>query len=425
MDDRYRATPAHAPSVPEPFWQRLRAIAFYPLRGSALYTMIALTLCSLLTVVPVVGWIIGILTGLFAYKYSFDILRHTADGHMDSPEHALGTGDGTVLRLLALIILLAITVVLVAVLLGPVPGLLALVLVVFLQPGCLISLAIDGSLRRAANPATSLTLALRIGWPYLAAFGLLFVIQASALTASRWVHQWLPPFIGDLAVTMVSLWGLFAAFHLMGYLVYQYHEDLGYEPGSHYDRLPERHDPDQRLLDEAGHFVREGQADTALGILRAEVRSRLVSLPVLELYQRLLRSSGRSEELREHTRQYIGRLMAEKQGHRALALLREALDADAGFVTLQPEQGEALAERARLAGQFQLATDTLRAMIAAWPKLPAVSKWSLDAALLLAERFGRDDEARQLLEQALARCEDNEQRGKLESAMKALAVAQT
>jgi len=422
MDDRYRAHMGRATSAPEPFWQRLRAIAFYPLRGPALYSMIALTLCSLLTIVPVVGWIIAILTWLAAYKYSFDILRHTADGHMDSPEHALGTGDGTVLRLLALTILLAIAVVLVAVFAGPTAGLLALLLVVFLQPGCLISLAMDGSLRQALNPATSLTLALRIGWPYLAAFGLLFVIQASALTASSWVHQFLPPFVGDLAVTMVSLWGLFAAFHLMGYLVYQYHEDLGYEPGSHYERLPERHAPDQRLLDEAGHFVREGQADTAIEILRAEVRSRLVGLPVLELYQRLLRSSGRTKELHEHTRQYIGRLLAEKQGHRALALLREALDADSAFVPLLPEQGEELAERARLAGQFQLTTDILRAMLQAWPKSPAAAKWSLDAALLLAERFGRDDEARQLLEQALTRCEDEEQRGKLETALKALAV---
>ncbi|WP_454830274.1 tetratricopeptide repeat protein [Pseudoxanthomonas wuyuanensis] len=423
MDDRYRAHPARSPAAPEPFWQRLRTIAFYPLRGPALYSMIALTLCSLLTIVPVVGWIVGILTWLAAYKYSFDILRHTADGHMDSPEHALGTGDGTVLRLLALIILLAVAVVLVTVFAGPVAGLLALLLVVFLQPGCVISLAMDGSLRQAANPATSLTLALRIGWPYLAAFGLLFVIQASALTASRWVHQFLPPFVGDLAVTMVTLWGLFAAFHLMGYLVYQYHEELGYEPGSHYERLPERHDPDQRLLDEAGHFVREGQADTALEILRAEVRSRLVGLPVLELYQRLLRNGGRKAELHEHTRQYIARLLAEKQGQRALGLLREALDADSAFVPLLPEQGEELAERARLAGQFQLTTDTLRAMIQAWPKSPAAAKWSLDAALLLAERFGRDDEARQLLEQALARCEDEEQRGKLETALKALAVA--
>lgn len=422
MDDRYRAGPTRAPSVPEPFWQRLRAITLYPLRGPALYSMIVLTLCSLLAMVPMVGWIIGIITWLAAYKYSFEILRHTADGHMDSPEHTLGTGDGTVLRLLALIILLTIAVVLVAVLLGPIPGLLALLVMVFLQPGCVISLAMDGSLRQALNPATSLTLALRIGWPYLAAFGLLFVIQASALTASRWVHEFLPLVVGDLAVTMVTLWGLFATFHLMGYLVYQYHEDLGYQPGSHYGRLPDRHDPDQRLLDEAGHFVREGQADTAIGILRAEVRTRLVGLPVLELYHRLLSSNGRTDELREHTRQYISRLMAEKQGHRALALLRQGLDADSTFVPLLPEQGEELAERAKLAGQFQLATDTLRAMIQAWPKSPGLPKWSLDAALLLAERFGREDDARQLLEQALARCEDGDQRGKLEKALKALAL---
>ncbi len=421
MDDRHRRHDRTA-TAPEPFWQRLRAITLYPLRGPALYSMVALTLCTLLGMLPGIGWILAIVTWLAIYRYSFEILRETAHGRMQSPEHTLGSSDGTVLRLIALMLLLGIFIVVVAVLAGPVAALLALLVVVFLQPGCVISLALDGSLRTAANPATSLTLATRIGWPYLAAFGLLFVIQASALTAGRWVHAWLPPIVGDLALTFFSIWGLFAAFHLMGYLVYQYHEALGFEPEGAAEALA-RHDPDQALLDEAGQYVRDGHADAALDSLRGAIRSRAVGVSVHELYQRLLRSAGRPDQLREHTRQYINRLVMEKQERRALALLREALDSDPDFTPVQQEHAALLAERARLAGQFQLATDALLAMLRAWPRAAEAPQWALQAALLLAERFGRDADARQLLEQALQQCEDEEQQSKLQAALKALAMA--
>jgi len=419
MEDRKRGANAQRP---QPFWQRLPAITLYPVRGSALYSLIALTLCTLLTWLPAIGWLLGIVTWVAIYRYSFEILRETANGRMASPENTLSSSDGTVIRLLGLMILMGVFVVTVAIFLGPIIGLLTLGAVVLLQPGCVISLAMDGSLRHAANPATSITIALRIGWPYLAAFLLLFVIQASALTAGQWLHTFMPPVVGELVLNFFSIWGLFSAFHLLGYLVYQYHEALGFEPEGAYDALS-RHDPDQKLLDEAEHFVREGQLDAALDALRGSVRSRAVSLPVHELYQRLLRRKGASDALREHARQYINRLLIEKQEREAMNVLRDMLEVDADFTPSEPQQAAQLAERARLGGQLQLQMDTLRAMFKAWPRDPQAPQWALQAALLLGERYNRDAEALQLIDTALQRCEDEEQRRKLEAARSALQVS--
>ncbi|ASY84102.1 hypothetical protein CAI18_15825 [Xanthomonas citri pv. punicae] len=152
------------------------------------------------------------------------------------------------------------------------------------------------------------------------------------------------------------------------------------------------------------------------------MRSRAVSLAVHELYQRLLRQHHRNDELREHTRQYINRLLQEKQERRALALQREALDIDATFTPLTPEQANLLAERAKMAGQFQLVTDGLLAAIAAWPRDPMLPAWSLDAGVLLAERFGRDDQARAVLQDAMDRCDDEALRAKLDAALKAVTI---
>lgn len=420
MEDRFRARKA-VQAAPAPFWTRIPAIATYPLRGSALYALIALTLCSALLVLPGILklLVMGVL-GMATYTYAFDILRHTADGQADAPRLGYNSFNSAVLRLILLAIALGIVIGAAAVVAGPFGLTIAYVATLLLLPGMLISLAIDGSLRRALNPAVSIDMAMRIGWPYLAAYGLLYVIQGSGTAAAFIALTYLPPIVREATTLVASIWALFASFHLMGYLVYQYHEALGYTPNG--GDVQERADPDQRLLDEAEHHVREGHTDEAFQAVRGAVRSRAVSLAVHELYQRLLRQHRRSDELHEHTRHYINRLLQEKQERRALALQREALDSDPAFTPLLPEQATLLAERAKMAGQFQLATDGLLAAIAAWPRDPMLPSWSLDAGLMLAERFGRDDQARALLQHATERCDDAAQRAKLDAALRAVAI---
>ncbi|MBB4130150.1 MULTISPECIES: hypothetical protein [unclassified Xanthomonas] len=421
MEDRFRARKVAAQSALAPFWTRIPAIATYPLRGSALYALIALTLCCALLVLPGILklLVLGVL-GMAMYTYAFDILRHSANGEYDAPRLGYNSFDSAVLRLILLALALGIVIAAAGALAGK-PGLtIASLVVQLLLPGMLISLAIDGSLRRALNPAVSLDMALRIGWPYLAAYGLLYVIQGSSTAAILLAMHYLPPVVREATVVIASIWGLFASFHLMGYLVYQYHEELGYAPSG--GIALEREDPDQRLLDDAEQHVREGHSGDALQVLGGAVRSRAVSLAVHELYQRLLRQQQRSDTLHEHTRQYISRLLQEKQQRRALALQREALDGNPAFTPLLPEQATLLAERAKMAGQFQLAIDGLLAAIGAWPRDPMLPAWSLDAGLLLAERFGRDDQARAVLHNALDRCDDAAQRTKLEAALKAVAI---
>lgn len=414
-------TPTLAPPVP--FWHRLRSIMLYPVRGAAFYTLLTLTLCTLLGVLPGIGWLVTLVIWLAAYKYAFEILRATADGRMDPPESVLKVDGGVVWRLIALQLIYIVIVVLTMLFFGPLVGVLAIAAIVFLQPGCIMSLAIDGSLGNALNPATSFGIVARVGWPYLAVFGLLFVIQASVATAGLWMTKFVPAMLGGPLLNLVSFWGLFAAFHLMGYLVYQYHEELGYDPESHRDRLPTLHNRDGELLERAQGLIRDGHNEAAKETLRAEIRVRSVTPEVHELYHRLLRSDGSVAERSEHSRQYLNLLMIEKQETRALTVVRDALEADPEFIPMQSEHAERLAERARMAGQSQLALDLLRSLLRQSPRSSSAPRWALDAALLLVDRFGRDDEARALLQEALTRCEDDTLRGKLEAALKPLAPA--
>jgi len=411
------------PTTPEPFWRRLRQISLYPARGAALAYLIALTLASLLGHLPVLGWLLSLIVWMAAYKYAFEILRATADGRKDAPEVTLEISDGVVWRFFALqfvffgLLLIALGTG------GVLVGALVLIVIALMQPGCIISLAIDGSFGRAIDPSTAFSLIARIGAPYFAAFALLFVIQASAATAGQWLATWMPAVIGDLVLTLFAFWGLFAAFHLMGYLVYQYHEELGYEPAAHHqpghaaERGMRR---DDALLDQAQALVRDGNTEGALVLLREEVRSRAVSSEAHELYRRLLLQGGDRAAIDDHARLYLHLLMTEGKERPAMNLLRAALEANPDFVPMQVEHGEQLAARAQLAGQSQLARDTWLALLRAHPRNPSAPRWALEAALLLAEKFGRDADARRLLEQARGRCEDTSLLERIDAALKAL-----
>jgi len=86
-----------------PFWQRLRAISLYPFQSAALYTVIVLTvLIAVGGLLPVVGFLLILLSWLAALKYAFEILLTTANGRLEAPESVLGIGNSVVWSFLVL-----------------------------------------------------------------------------------------------------------------------------------------------------------------------------------------------------------------------------------------------------------------------------------------------------------------------------------
>lgn len=392
----------------QPFWQRLREISAYPFSGAALPTIAVLVLAILvLGWLPGLGWLMTLICWLAAYKYAFEILQHTANGDLSPPESVLRIDGSVVLYFIGLQIILwtVPTIVLLAV---PPLGIALFVLMLLIQPVAIMVLAMSGSLGNALEPSRWFTVIGRIGWPYLALVGLLFVIQASSINAAQLLARFLPLMLADPLVNTFAFWGLFATFHLMGYLIYQYHEELHFEPDAHREQPGGRpRDRDQDLLDQASARLQEGDAEAALGLLREEMRERSVSLEVHELFRRMLRQANDEAGLLAHGRTFLHLLLMEKQDRRALGLARECLDLDPDFTTPEVEDGAKLARRAAVTGQSQLGIDLLAAAIRKDPRHPDMPEWSLTAADLLLRQPDRESQARQVLEAARERAEGN------------------
>jgi hypothetical protein len=390
----------------EPFWNRLPAIALYPFRGGALISLLAIGLGIVL-----LGWfpIFRILFWLLACKQAFEILLASANGRLISPHVSPGFDSSVVWKYLMLQVLMFGLPVLAAILVEPALGMALFIAFALVLPAAIMGLAVSGSLGRAINPELWFFVITRIGWPYLALIGLLLVIQLSAANAEAMLAEFLPATLSSVVGVVFSLWSMFATFHLMGYLIYQFHRELEFEPraiGAALPPSPEQH-RDRELLERVGAMVQAGDVSAAMQALRVEIRSRAVTLEVQELYRRLLQQSGASAELSEHGRQFLHQLLLEKQDKRALELARECIAVDPGFTALELEQNAALAKRAGFAGQSRLAIDLLLAAVRSSSRHPDKPLWALQAADLLSRQDGREAEARELLQRVRADCSDS------------------
>lgn len=403
-----------------PVWHQPGEIALYPLRGAALLTVLVLTVFGVLAWLPGAGWLLSIVAYFSGYHYAFEILLRTANGRSDPPAVTIDAQNGAVWRLLGLLLVLLAGIQLAFHTGWGWAGMLALAAFAFQQPCLLASLATGEGLPAALNPANALRMMGRIGGTYLVVSAALFLIQSSALLAASALAPVLPGFFAALLVDLVFYWGLFASFHLLGRVMYQYHEQLGYTPSWHTDALPTLQDRDQALLDRAALHVDDNDLPAAIALLREEIGERAVTPAVHARYRQLLRRVGDTEALEAHAGRCIAMLAQNREERPALGLLREALDANPAFSRLDPEHGEWLAKRALDLGQFRLAADALRALLRADPRHPNAVEWARQAARLLHERFGETAAARATLRSARDGCRDDTGASQLDAALQAL-----
>lgn len=389
-----------------PFWNRLREISLYPAHPASLTTILVLALCHLVAYLPL-GFALDLLVWVALYKYAFECLRATANGRMEPPEIALAVEDSLGWDQIKLQFVFVAVNMAAFIWLGPVGGLVVSLVLAFALPGAIMSLAMDENLLLALNPMTWVAVASRLGWPYVAVAALYFVFNTSKRVAMAFVLPVLPPVLSQIAFYFLTHYVIVATFHLMGYLIYQYHDVVGYEPVPQQPLSRAKADPDQSLLDEAAELVRDGDPDVAADTLGHAIKGRGGSEAVHVQYRKLLAVLGRRDEQLRHGREWIDVLLAQDKDKRAVDVARECLDLDAAFELSNPDDVLRVAQKAVEIGSTQVALKLVSAYIKTHPKHRDVPRNALLAAKVLAERMGKDDVAKKLLDQVGERFPNN------------------
>lgn len=384
------------------FWRVLPRIAGYPFRGVAAIMLGALVVLELLSGMPVLGWVIALFAKVLAFKYVLEIVRDTADGHLDPPEFGSDLDSSLAIALILVQVLALAMIVLSGMYLGTGAAWLAMLTMALALPAVLMSLAIDGQVLPALNPLNWLRLAARLGTPYFA----VAITTALTLGLGSLLAEWLTSALsapwGRLIAAASFHWALFASAHLLGYLIYQYHERLGFIPGRAQEQAAEMpRNRDQTALAAAETSIEAGDHNAARTLLAEHIRDRAVGSALHQRYRQLLDRQHHRDALIEHGRTWLHQLVEERDLRQASALAAECLALSAEFQPLLADDLVAVCTFAAQNGRSQLALDALLRLLAGFPRDARAAQWALDAAIIRGERFGQVDAARELLARAL------------------------
>lgn len=202
----------------QPLAARLLAGLGYPMRGAALAACVVLGLCHYVVLLPgVVGLVAVVIAWIATLRYAIDCLVATADGRDDPPEVQVESPGGNppgifVLHVFAVLACAAVGA------FAPGWSWLALLVVALLLPAIDLSLAFDGDLGVALNPATWLQVIARFGTAYLIPV-LANAALIAAIVLARDSIAALPLALSLPVFGFVCTWLAILDFHWMGVLV--------------------------------------------------------------------------------------------------------------------------------------------------------------------------------------------------------------
>lgn len=387
-----------------PFWQRIPAFFLYPLKGSAPVMLIS---CSLLLMVvpriPFFGVLFGIVVVAVSFKYAYTILEETAHGNLVPP--ALGrnywTEDYSILfKQLFIFVFLGASTEGITNLLGGMAGIMYYLLAALLVPASIITLATSNSLLAAINPFYLSRQAYLIGWPYLVLYAFLFFLMTGRETALYLVGDASPTLLQTGLMILISTYFIYVMYFMMGYLIYQYHEKLGFSPYLSSESNPEgaadnaMHYEGMELVDqhiENEYFVAaQEELKAIIGRYPEDTDLRMKLHKVMKL-------SGDTRQLARYGRELITLFLNNNKSGAAVEVFLDCIDADQDFRPGDIQEYLTLVELLRMRRRYSEALALTNDIHLSHPGNTAVPVLYFTAARILAEDLQQDKKAKQIL----------------------------
>ncbi|MDX1634804.1 MAG: hypothetical protein R3280_09220 [Marinobacter sp.] len=292
-----------------PFWNRLPAFFRYPFHLDPLMVVAICTLVPMLLRPNLVGLLITLVLVLALFKYTYAVIRHTADGHMKPPPLATAfTGDGFGIVVLQLVVffLMGGLVFSAGLVGGPFLALLVLAFVVLALPASIMVLAMEHSVAAAVNPMNLAVLISRIGWPYFLLYGYLVLLLLASGAAQEFAYGHFQPWLAQPLAGFLNSTFTLILFHMLGYLLFQYQEELGFasdlQEGDN-DQNEQHRDRSRRIDADIDMNLKDGNYDRVLGILKETLkRDPGNSHRLSQLYRLLTARADHAELYRYHPR---------------------------------------------------------------------------------------------------------------------------
>jgi len=321
-------------SAPPPFWQQLPRVFTYPMHGDALVKIVAFALFVALTShIGFFAYILSRIAWLAFMAYCFRILERTARGHLVPGDYVddRTNKDRRPLMQVGIIFVLMLFAIAVGIFMGKIAGQIALIVVALALPASIMVLALDERFFAAINPVRLLEVVAGIGLPYLALCVFLFLLLQSAQFLGGVLDDYMPVFVGQLLADVVTMYFMVSMYYLMGYALYQHHEELGVDVqvdtamaqralavASGKKVEPELLGPQTQGL------LGEGKLGEAADRIENRLKREWDNNKLHDQYHKVLMMDGKEKPILKHVNEYVPKLIREKRGARAVDVYEAA-----------------------------------------------------------------------------------------------------
>ena len=373
----------------EPFWRRLKEAFKYPVNANSMSLIVITALISVLATLMPFLWILSLVLYLFAVgsmmKYSFTCLERTAMGEMKAPDvmDAYSGGIKLLLQLILMTVVLTVIAGAAYYYLGPALGGLLGFIAVFSYPAILIRFAQTESMLEAMNPFAAIALIAAIGLPY----GLLIVFMLIMMTSVGVLHEWigaLVPAVSYLLQSIVSNYYTVVMFHLMGYMLFQYQEQLGYSARSDEDdETPDRSEQ-ERLAAKIEVMLKEGDYEQVVKLYYHAFKQYPNEAAYFEKFFDLLYVCKKAALMADYGLTYLEFLNRRKRFDKLTPTLKQILLVAPDYLPESPAMRVQLATLLKQQGDVKLAVKLLNGMHKLYPEFAGLP----DAYQLLGDTLG-------------------------------------
>ncbi len=385
----------------DPFWTRMPKFFTYPLQTHPL--LIALTLSVLVVFFPESN-LVNLLCFIISTKYAYAILTNTAQGSLKAPKANFNVFNADISQVFKQYTVFVVLFLLASVVfnyLGPVGGIPFALTVILLLPAMLMLLVATNSIIAALNPMIVVPIVFRIGWHYLLMYLFLILLPAGPAALLYALPESMPWAITVFAATFCQHYYTFISYNLMGYVLLQYHDDIGFHVD--YENFIANSFPEEELGPQDPLLARRHQIDVLIKSGRHEAALKLIDehfqndkddkddIVLSGKYLGLLRVCQKKKEYIQHGPTHLQLLIAKKKTSKALKVYQE-LTAD-GAVRIPVDSSLAVGKWLFDRNEYRKAGKCYVHCIKTNPKHPKLPEAYFPFIQLLHEHFGNTDKA--------------------------------
>ena len=378
-----------------PFWNRIPQFFLYPLKPAALTVLVGVVVLFAVLPMSFFGWLLRLVLMVFFTKYCYEVLEQTSEGRLRPPQLSsdlLTQRYELPFKQVGIFIVLGLISVALAQSLGEwAAGIFTFVTNIALAASIMV-LATTSSLISALNPSLVFGLIARVGWPYLALVGLLMLLPGGTLAITGLLAERVSPLVLLAIIGFSAMYFSVISFHLMGYVLYQYHERLGFTPTEVEDE--DQDDPELELFRQ---FMREQNYPAALEELRGLLNRRWGDLELHRTTHKLAKLMQNKDTLIRHGREYLGVLLERNRIREAMEVYQDLTAAEPSFRPELPDQYLPIAQMLRESRRPKPAVGLINGFHTRFPDSEQTPALYLLVAKIFHEDLGDDARAGQIL----------------------------